>query len=343
MKSKLEVLEQVSLSIDGRAEALDRGEADTRADITSVGNAGLLELGATDLCQIVTVLEEISGRSLAAGFSLWAQRMAIEYIARAPLQVRQRYLSDLVSGTKIGVTAMAAGLKQVAGLGKVPLIATASEVGISVTGPISWASNVFDSSLIVFPARSEDGQTYIAVVQSDSAGITIHTPPDLLALGGTASTSITFNDVRIREADILSKNLSRFVLSIRPAFLILQTSFCSGITRTALSESAELLTGLGAQFVDDYKLLAARYDTLRSDLYRYAGEPDSAKVRDLVAMRLEGSNLAVAASRLEAMLRGGAGYAATSATSRRFREAAFLPIQSPSEGQLRWELAKYES
>jgi len=63
----------------------------------------------------------------------------------------------------------------------------------------------------------------------------------------------------------------------------------------------------------------------------------------LVAFRLEGSDIAVAATRLEAMLCGGAGYVASSATTRRFRESAFLPIQSPSEGQLRWELEKYKS
>lgn len=108
-------------------------------------------------------------------------------------------------------------------------------------------------------------------------------------------------------------------------------------------ESSGLLTGLGVEFSDEYRALVKRFEILRRNLYQYAAEPDAVSIRDLVAFRLEGSNIAVAATRLEAMLRGGAGYAASSATNRRFREAAFLPIQSPSEGQLRWELAKCES
>ncbi|SHW24248.1 membrane protein [Mycobacteroides abscessus subsp. abscessus] len=59
-------------------------------------------------------------------------------------------------------------------------------------------------------------------------------------------------------------------------------------------------------------------------------------------MRLDAAGLAGAASRLEVTLSGGAGYAVGTAANRRFREAAFLPIQSPSEGQLRWELKQYE-
>lgn len=340
---KNQSLERISALIGDRAGALDRCETDTRGDIALVGQAGLFDLGSPGLCETVAVIEEVSRRSLAAGFSLWAQRMTIEYVERAPEQVRQAYSSGLIGGTQVGVTAMAAGLKQVAGLGEVPLIATVSDVGISVSGPIRWASNVFDGSLIVFPARSNDGDTYIALVRSDAPGVTINTPPELLALGGTASTSVDFENVSIPRCDIVSEDLVGFVSSIRPTFLILQTSFCSGIAGTALGESSKLLTGLGVQFSEEYLTLADRYETLRVNLYQFAAEPDSVSIRDLVALRLEGSNIAVAATRLESILRGGGGYAASSATNRRFREAAFLPIQSPSEGQLRWELAKYES
>jgi hypothetical protein len=49
----------------------------------------------------------------------------------------------------------------------------------------------------------------------------------------------------------------------------------------------------------------------------------------------------LAATRLESTVVGGAGYAVGSPANRRFREAAFLPVQSPSEGQLRWELTQY--
>jgi alkylation response protein AidB-like acyl-CoA dehydrogenase len=61
-----------------------------------------------------------------------------------------------------------------------------------------------------------------------------------------------------------------------------------------------------------------------------------------VWLRLEVGRLGVDATRHEVTVRGGAGYLAGGATARRFREAAFLPIQSPTEAQLRWELSRSE-
>lgn len=48
----------------------------------------------------------------------------------------------------------------------------------------------------------------------------------------------------------------------------------------------------------------------------------------------------MAAANIEVRVASGAGYARNSPASRRFREAAFIPAQSPSEGQLRWELER---
>jgi len=64
------------------------------------------------------------------------------------------------------------------------------------------------------------------------------------------------------------------------------------------------------------------------------GSPEGA------AGQSDAASAAVAASGIEVRVAGGAGYAKSSPASRRFREAAFIPVQSPSESQLRWELAK---
>ena len=63
-------------------------------------------------------------------------------------------------------------------------------------------------------------------------------------------------------------------------------------------------------------------------------------IREIVGARLENAQLATAAVALEAKVAGGRGYVRTCATARRLREAAFLPVQAPTEGQLRWELSR---
>jgi hypothetical protein len=268
--------------------------------------------------------------------------MTVEYLHRAPAELRERHLESLTSGSRIGVTAMAAGLKQVAGLGEVPLIAERIDGDLVITGTIRWASNVFGESLVVLPARSVDGQSYIVVVDADADGVTIDTPPDLMGLGATASTSLHLDRVRVPAAAIISSDLSGFVRSIRPTFLLLQTAFCAGVARAALDAAEPLLsTGLGVQFRGDGVVLRRELRSLADRLYTHGTDPVQASSRELVQLRLDGSAVAVSATRFESTLRGGAGYATTSAANRRFREASFLPIQSPSEGQLRWELSQY--
>lgn len=329
--------------VRGRAVELDTANTtDIRTDIAEIGGHGLLAagLGDTDIREIASVIEEVAAESLAVGFSLWAQRMTVEFIWRAPESVRDRYLDDLASGRRVGVTAMAAALKHLAGLGELPLLAEPGDERL-ISGPIAWASNVFDDALIVFPFREHNGSGRAAVTDVAAAGVRIRTAPALLALGSTASTALKFERVNVPDDNLVTTDLLAFGAEIKPIFLLLQTAFCCGIAGRSVLEAGQRTEGIGAQFRDDHADIAARYDTLRRRLYEYAADPGAARPDALIELRLEGSRTAVDATRLESMLRGGAGFALANDTNRRFREAAFLPVQSPSEGQLRWELSRY--
>ncbi|NUP25733.1 MAG: acyl-CoA/acyl-ACP dehydrogenase [Nocardia sp.] len=329
--------------VRARAADLDAGRTDTRTDIAEIGGRGLLAagLGGSDIREIAGVVEQVAAESLAAGFSLWAQRMALEYIRRAPVPVRERYLDDLASGRQVGVTAMAAALKHLAGLGELPLRA-AEEAGDRVSGPIAWASNVFEDSLIVFPFRGRDGDGRVGVVRADADGVAIRSAPELLALGATASTALSFDRVEVRDDHLVTAELPAFCATIRPVFLLLQTAFCAGVAGTSVREAEGRLAGLGAQFRDEYGALAARHSSVRQRLRQYTTDAPATPPAELIRLRLDAARTAVDATRLESTLRGGAGYALHCDTNRRFREAAFLPVQSPSEGQLRWELSQYD-
>ncbi|MEZ0365429.1 acyl-CoA dehydrogenase [Mycobacterium sp. pUA109] len=326
-------------AVADRAAALDAGSTDVRADIATLGQRGLLDLGVD---QMARVIEEVSAVSLSAGFSAWAQRMTIEYLQLAPPVLRDRHLADLLAGTRVGVTAMAAGLRQVAGLGAVPLTAERADGGLSISGPIRWASNVFPDSLIVLPVRADDDQSYVAAVTADAPGITINPSPPLMALTGTASTSLTLHRVRVRPDDLISTDLTGFVHRIRPTFLLLQTAFCLGVGGAALGAAQATSTGIDRHFHAEAERLRTAHRTLGEQLYAAARAPHRTALPELIRLRLDASTTAVNATRLESTLCGGAGYVLGTAANRRFREAAFLPVQSPSEGQLRWELAQYE-
>jgi alkylation response protein AidB-like acyl-CoA dehydrogenase len=341
---ELGALQEITATVAARAADLDECNTDVRVDLAALGEAGLLGLGLdAGLSDMVRVIDEVSEYSLAVGFSTWAQRMAIQYLHESPAPLRALHLESLVAGERIGVTAMAAGLKQVAGLGPVPVTADRHGDALLLSGPIHWASNVFEHALIVLPVRC-DSDSAVVVVDVDADGVTVNDPPELMALGATASTSLRLDRVVVPAHRVVSTDLAGYVGGIRPRFLLLQTAFCTGVTRAALEAASAAHTGPTARFDDELSALGSRAGALRERLYRWADDvdgPHNVAIRNLIALRLEAAEVAVQATRLELSLTGGAAYRRGSAANRRFREAAFLPIQSPSEGQLRWELAHY--
>jgi len=146
----------------------------------------------------------------------------------------------------------------------------------------------------------------------------------------------------VRPDAVLSEDLAGFVGRIRPAFLLIQSSFCAGLALRSAREAVRHTHGAGphAELAHDVAEVAARAESVHGRLHAAAADPGALGKADLLRLRLDAAASAVAATRVEATVRGGAGYLAASAVSRRLREAAFLPIQAPTEGQLRWELSR---
>ncbi|RPF29078.1 acyl-CoA dehydrogenase family protein [Georgenia muralis] len=341
-----DVLEDVLPDIADRAGAIDRSDADPIDDLRVLAHRlDLFDPSATSVATAVRVIESVARASLTVGFVAWAQRMAAEYLALAPASPRTATrLADVVAVRRRGVTAMAAGQRQAVGLEKAPVTATPDGAGgYRLSGTVAWASNVAADSVVVLAANLPGGGTRVLAV--DAADLTVRAAPDLLGLNATASGSLLIDDVAVPADAVVSTDLQAFAATVRPRFLLLQTAFCSGVTGAALDAAIPQLAGTGAVYAGDHEDLAARYDDLRDRLHGYAADstPGTVAVRDLIALRLESTTLATASTRLGLALDGGRGYATASATNRRFREASFLPVQSPSEAQLRWELARAEA
>jgi alkylation response protein AidB-like acyl-CoA dehydrogenase len=329
-------LARVTAAVDVRARDLDAGFTDVRGDLKALGAAGLFEL--PEFSDTVRVIEEVSAVSLAAGFSAWAQYMVIGYLSGGLPDLSE----SLLTARRPGVTAMAAGIKHVAGLGQIPLVAEQNGRGLRISGPIRWASNVFEEAVIVLPARTADGRLYVVAVDEGATGVEADPAPTLMALGATGSTSLRLRKVSVGADRIVSADLAGFVRRIKPTFLLLQTAFCVGVTGAALGAAGKATDTLASQFDGEVAELTATADRNRQRLYEFASAPVEANLVDVIRLRLDAANVAVAATRLESALAGGQGYRTGTAANRRFREAAFLPVQSPSEGQLRWELKQYE-
>lgn len=332
-------------TVSENAKAVDTADVEARYILPLLGEAGALGHALPahsrgQLIDTVAAVVALAEADVSIAFTTWAQRMTLEYLTAAGTDYAAALAAELASGARPGVTGMASAFRYVAGCGEVDLIATETDNGYRINGTLRWASNLYDDAIIVTAAKTEDGQRFVFALPAATAGVEISAPFGLLGLNATASSSVSFTDVTITPEQILSRDIERFLSSIRPTFVLLQTSLCLGLATAALRCAAGRLNGTNVVFADNLQQLDADRDALEADLITTAeavGETVPTK-RHLLTLRLAAARLATQASALEVRVAGGAGYAKHSPVSRRFREASFIPVQSPSESQLRWEL-----
>ncbi|QVQ50012.1 acyl-CoA/acyl-ACP dehydrogenase [Spiractinospora alimapuensis] len=330
-----------------RASDVDRNGADVRDGLRWLGQRGLLDTAAPHswdggLLPLLGTVESVARACLSSAFSLWGQRMVIEYLSRAPgTPYVSGLLDQLRTGEITGSSHMAPALKEISGVGDVVITARRTDGGYVLNGPIPWASNLFPDAVVVLPARlsdssDDDSDRIIATVRVGAPGVRIRDYPELMALNATASSSGTLEEVFVADEAVVSTDLSAFCSQVRPTLLLVQTAFCTGLTTASLAQARESLSSSDSMFDDDLDTLEGELAGQRERLGALATTPP--QPRAATQLRLDAALLAQSATRLEATAKGGAGYMAKSATSRRLREAAFLPVQSPTEGHLRWDL-----
>ena len=339
------------------AAAVDAGEAHPREVFPALAAAGLIDLGApanTDgqLLRQAAVVEALAERSLSTAFALWGHRMSIEYLAAAGDDYAEGLLAQLRTGEVPGVSGMASAFKTYAGAGSLDLtVDRAEDGGLTLSGRLPWASNLYPDAVVLsaaygpadeLDAAGERKKLILAFRLSDE-GVEVGRDLNLLALQGTASTSVKVEGVRLESQQILTEDFEEFMGRCRPTFAVLQSSFCLGLAAESFRQARANLPGLNEVFLEDFEQLGDDLGVAKEQLAdfaaRVAGENPPER-REVLALRLESGRLAVALATLEVKTAGGKGFIADSAPNRRFREATFIPVQSPSEAQLRWELAK---
>ena len=326
-------------TVSEKAKAVDAGTEDARYILPILAEACLLD---TDLLTAARTVWEISRRDLSVGFTIWAHLMTQTYLANANKPAASAVEQSLRSGARPGITGMAAAFKEFAGCGEIELAATPVEGGYQVTGKLNWASNLYDDAVLVTAVRTDDGDRLLIFVESGAEGLTFGKPFGLLGLNATASAWVSLENVFVPESQVLTHDFDAFILQVRPTFVVLQIAECIGVAEAAIAAASERLFGVNATFADEVQDIAAKVSDIivrQENIITRVGNSDISPV-ELLELRLEAAEVAVAAANIEVRVAGGAGYAKSSPASRRFREAAFIPVQSPSEAQLRWELER---
>ncbi|TAK23779.1 MAG: acyl-CoA dehydrogenase [Chloroflexota bacterium] len=344
---------QRAAEVDGvRPGEVSIHEGLTRAGLRHARDRGALAMAVpvapqdapVSIQPLMTVVRDIARECVSSAFSLWSQRMVVQYAARASHSEfpRDELLGRLVDVDLVGSTGLGTPMAHLLGAGPLTVSFRRERDSIVLNGRVNWASNLFPPNFIlVTGAGDETGDPLIVAIPGDSPGIGIAPYPELLALQATGSSTVFLRDVTIPAANVVSVDFAGFLRGVRPVFLLLQSSLCWGLTAASLAAARGAIRGVNESFADDLSALHARLSELSERALTFGECPDAAvrPMRDFVQLRHEFAALAGEATRLDAAVQGGRGYATRCATARRFREAAFLPVQAPTEGQLRWELS----
>jgi alkylation response protein AidB-like acyl-CoA dehydrogenase len=347
--------ERLGALLEERAPRIDAGELAAQSTVRLLVTEGLLPTverasprvpAPFDLLRAGELLATVAWFDLASAFSLWCHMMTMLYLAWAePGSVlREQWLGELTRAERDGSTALATALGHAQTGRPLPVQASGhASGGLVLNGFVPWASNLTERFLVVTPVQS-GSDTLVVAVPSETPGVFVEPCPRLLALQATASTTLRFQDALVAAEFVLARDALAFLRTVQPAFLALQASFCWGLAARALAEARGHLRGVNVVFEPDIAEaeaeLTAAARALRSLLAQALGSADHELRCRALELRLATMRLACRAVALEAKTKGGQAYRAESGTARRLRESLFLPIQTPTEGQLLWELQR---
>ncbi|MGO4685415.1 acyl-CoA dehydrogenase [Hyphomicrobium sp. 2TAF46] len=340
--------------LDGNADALDREQFAASRVLAALTNARVTRIGVPKdiggdggtLPEAVRAIADVAERSLAAAFVLWGHRAYIEYLLQSPnAGLRNRLLPRLLEGSLAGATGLSNAMKFLAGIEDLQFLGRENGGRWVVTGKLPFVTNLRAPEFHVAVAISRDDRPpFIVSLASDDPGLSRSEDLDLLGLRSTNTASISASGIDIGDDRIIHDDATTWLPQIRPAFLGLQCGLSLGLARRSLQE-ARVGAGSGSNVLSQTIADAAAaldhqehalLEGLQHNTFQH-GAPALFRIRIALA------EIVASAVALELQATGGRAYLnnAGSSFGRRWREAAFIPIITPSIVQLKTALARH--
>ncbi len=300
----------------------------------------------------IRVMEEVSKTCLSTGFCVWCQTVCAWYVQNSENDhVKERVLPAVISGATRAGTGLSNPMKHLSGIERIKLAAERRLDGYVLNGAIPWISNVDDTGhYFAVVAEIEDEDAYVmAIVPSESEGVTMRNGGEFIALEGSSTWGWSFNDAFIPEEYVLASPAQEYIARIRPGFVLTQTGIglglvdsCIELMKKANKRSEVRQSGVNEFLDDGVEELEADLDAVRRKIYALADEIgcDGEDLREgvfeeAVEARLLASELSLRASQATMLHMGAKGYLLHGAAERKLRESYFVAIVTPALKQLR--------
>lgn len=345
--------------LDEHAEAIDAHQDLAAQILPQLGRAQLLRIGVPSgrgghggsTVDAIKAIASVAAHSLAAAFVFWGQRTFIEYLLHSPNEnLGARWLPSLLSGELAGATGLSNAMKYLSSLEPLQMNATPLESAgaarqWTLNGGLPWITNLRREGFLAAAAfdHSDGAPPSIFALPHDAPGLVRSDDLDLIALRSSNTAALRLDGVVLDSAWQITDDARGFLVSVRPAFLGLQCGMSIGLARRALAVIETGSAAVRAAVADEASYLTNELAVLSQRLFdgvehgTFLATPAA-----LFEVRIALATLVDAAVRLEVQATGGRGYLrGQSGCARRTREAAFVPIVTPSVVQLKNQLAQH--
>ncbi|MNJ94404.1 hypothetical protein D3C87_121030 [compost metagenome] len=335
--------DQLDLSQELAAEVIPRLAA---AGLFGIGVPQNLGGSGGDVRDAIKAVAGVAEYSLTAAFVFWGHRTFIEYLLHSPnLGLAERLVAPLVRGERAGATGLSNAMKFLSGIESLQIIATPQQEGWQLDGSLAWVTNLRKEGFIAAAAVASSADAPPAIISFDSAykGVQRSDDLDLMALRSSNTAAVRLQNVAISAADVIHADARQYLPAVRPCFLGLQCGMSIGLARASLQAALTLSAATRNQLTSRIEELQRLLEETTEQLLE--GVHDGrfkTKAAPLFRIRIQLAEIVQQAVFLELQASGGRAYLQDGDKSfaRRWREAAFVPIVTPSLTQLQIELQK---
>ncbi|MFJ3058746.1 acyl-CoA dehydrogenase family protein [Herbaspirillum sp. NPDC087042] len=337
------------------ADDLNRNDAVSEEVVPRLARAGLFSIGVPeaqggaggDVRDATQAVADVAEYSMAAAFAFWGQRSFIQYLLQSPNRaLAERHLPSLLAGERAGASGLSNAMKFLGGIESLQVTAQARANGWRLHGKLPWVTNLRRAGFVAAAAVATTAERAPMVIAFDSAlpGVERSDDLDLIALRGSNTAAIALENVAIDAADVLHEDAGRYLPQVRPAFLSLQCGMSIGLSRASLRQALIRSESRRGALVDTICALQQELQTTVAQLLDgVANDHFQTQAAPLFRLRIRLAEIAQQAVGLELQAKGGSAYLAPDNNDflRRWTEAAFVPVVTPSLTQLQAELQRH--
>jgi alkylation response protein AidB-like acyl-CoA dehydrogenase len=322
-----DVLFPAAIAVD-RAGAVPDSHFQALADAGCYGLAAPVELGGAglDLLEFLEVVEILVGGCLATTF-VWIQHHGVVMAVTKTknTELRDRWLTDLISGRRRAAVAFAGAIPQ-----PPRLWSKRVDGGYLLSGEAPFVSGWHSTDVVLVSARASDTDEVIVsgMIETRAPDGPVADQVHLVAAQGSDTVRLTFNDYFLPQAHVTTELPKADFLANQVFSLRANGTVALGIARRCVRLLAE------GGHTDSATTLATQLAAVRTQLDEALTNPPT-----MPAARAAGAELAYRAAGAAVAAFGSAGITVSHHAQRLAREAMFAMVAG-NRPQIKTELVR---